>query len=90
MDGIVLTKWLSGAEMSSDLFTKNLAQPLFKQHAKTYCGQDQYMKKKSLETLKGRVLLEGEIESLPGHVTSKHVISDKYVSHKNPLLWDPL
>jgi hypothetical protein len=36
MDGIFLTQWLSGAEMSSDLFTKNLARPLFEQHTKMY------------------------------------------------------
>jgi hypothetical protein len=68
MDGIVSTKWLSGSEMSSDLFTKNLARPLFEQHTNMYCGTDKYMKDYS--TLKGRVS-ESAIESKP-----------KYVSHK--------
>jgi hypothetical protein len=47
MEGIILTQWLSGAEMSSDLFTKNLARPLFEQHSKVYVGQDQYMKQET-------------------------------------------
>jgi hypothetical protein len=34
LDSVVLTQWLSGSEMSSDLFTKNLARPLFEQHTK--------------------------------------------------------
>jgi hypothetical protein len=62
MEGTILTKWLSGSEMSSDLFTKNLARPLFEQHTKALCGTGQYMRDKSNETLKGRVL-DSVIES---------------------------
>jgi hypothetical protein len=78
MEGTILTKWLSGSEMSSDLFTKNLARPLFEQHTKTFCGTDQYMRDKSNETLKGRVL-ESVIESKGEYVP-------KYVSHKKPFV----
>ena len=35
-----MTKWLSGAEMSSDLLTKNLPRSLHEKHTKTYCGID--------------------------------------------------
>ena len=36
-EGIIITKWISGDDMSSDLFTKNLHGPLFQKHAKVYC-----------------------------------------------------
>ena len=36
-EGLILTKWMSGDDMSSDLFTKNLPGPLFAKHAKVYC-----------------------------------------------------
>ena len=36
-EGIIITKWISGEEMSSDLFTKNLHGPLFQKHVKRYC-----------------------------------------------------
>ncbi len=60
--------------MSSDLFTKNLARPLFEQHMQTFYGVDQYMRNKGNSTLKGRVS-EGNIESEGKYVP-------KYVSHK--------
>ena len=40
--GLLMTKWLSGAEMSSDLLTKNLPRSLHEKHTKTYCGIDKY------------------------------------------------
>jgi hypothetical protein len=43
--GIVVTTWLAGVLMSSDLFTKNLARPLFEQHASVYVGHDEYMRR---------------------------------------------
>ena len=42
-DKIVLVTWIKGDEMSSDLFTKNLAPKLFEKHAKVYVGNDEYM-----------------------------------------------
>jgi hypothetical protein len=33
-NGIILVKWISQEENSSDLFTKNLATTSFKKHAK--------------------------------------------------------
>jgi hypothetical protein len=42
--GIIKTVWLSGLEMPSDLFTKNLARPLFEKHVRVYCGTDEYFK----------------------------------------------
>jgi histone deacetylase 1/2 len=44
-EGIIVTKWLSGEDMSSDLFTKNLARPLFEKHTRVYVGEDEYMRK---------------------------------------------
>jgi hypothetical protein len=44
-EGIIVTKWLSGKDMSSDLFTKNLARPLFEKHTRVYVGEDEYMRK---------------------------------------------
>ena len=43
--GIIHTVWLCGDDMSSDLFTKNLARPQFEKHTQTFCGNDEYMKK---------------------------------------------
>jgi hypothetical protein len=37
------THWLCGERMSSDLFTKNLARPLFEKHMHVYIGDDEYM-----------------------------------------------
>jgi hypothetical protein len=54
MDGIILAEWIQGVDMSSDLFTKNLARPLFEKHLKVYCGIDKYMRGYEA-TLKGRV-----------------------------------
>jgi hypothetical protein len=42
--GIIHTRWLRGEDMTSDLFTKNLARPLFEKHAKAFVGNDEYMK----------------------------------------------
>jgi hypothetical protein len=41
---VVLTMWVPGTKMSSDLFTKNLERPLFEKHAKVYCGYNEYMR----------------------------------------------
>ena len=40
-EGLITTKWKSGDEMSSDLFTKNLAIKTFEKHAAKFVGQDQ-------------------------------------------------
>jgi hypothetical protein len=40
MLSIILVKWISQEENSSDLFTKNLATTLFKKHAKVYCSDE--------------------------------------------------
>jgi hypothetical protein len=42
-DNIVLTQWISTADNSADLFTKNLAGPLFMKHIRTYVGIDACM-----------------------------------------------
>ena len=42
--GLILTIWVPGDQMSSDIFTKNVERPLFERHAQNYCGIDQYMK----------------------------------------------
>jgi hypothetical protein len=44
---IIKTVWLSGLEMPSDLFTKNLARPLFEKHLMMYCGTNEYLKNRS-------------------------------------------
>jgi hypothetical protein len=33
--------------MSSDVLMKNLPQDIFERHAKVFCGEDEYMKKKT-------------------------------------------
>jgi hypothetical protein len=43
-EGVILTAWVPGDTMSSDLFTKNFERPLFERHIDTCCGVDQYMK----------------------------------------------
>jgi hypothetical protein len=37
-DGIIWSKWIPGDSNSSDLFRKNLGEPLFEKHLSTYCG----------------------------------------------------
>ena len=39
---MVTCVWLSGEEMSSDVFTKNLGGRVFAKHTKKYCGDDEY------------------------------------------------
>jgi hypothetical protein len=69
--GLIVCKWCNGAKMTSDLFTKNLAGPLFDKHAQSFVGHDEYMKQRGdvewIEevhhgTHKGRVL-ESNCES---------------------------
>jgi hypothetical protein len=43
-ENLILTTWVPGDKMSSDLFTKNLERPLFERHTQVYCGQDEYLK----------------------------------------------
>jgi hypothetical protein len=43
-EDILLAVWISGATMSSDIFTKNVERTLFEKHTKVYCGDDEYMK----------------------------------------------
>jgi hypothetical protein len=44
MENIIRAEWTPGTEKSSDLFTKNLARPLFEKHMQVCCGADQYSK----------------------------------------------
>jgi hypothetical protein len=44
-EGIIHTVWLRGDDMCSDLFTKNLARPLFEKHARAFLGDDEYMRR---------------------------------------------
>jgi len=44
--GLIVSKWCNGAKMSRDLFTKNLAGPLFDKHAQKFVGHDEYMKQR--------------------------------------------
>jgi hypothetical protein len=53
MDGIIRAEWIQGVGISSDLFTKNLARPLFEKHMKVHCGVNKYMKGCNEATLKG-------------------------------------
>ena len=41
-EGLIITRWCPGTEMSSDLFTKNLDTKTFEKHVRTYCGDDEY------------------------------------------------
>ena len=38
--GIIESRWISGNDNSTDLFTKNLPNPLFTKHASYYCTDD--------------------------------------------------
>jgi hypothetical protein len=41
---LVRTIWIPGDTNSTDMYTKNLAGPLFEKHARTYVGNDEYMR----------------------------------------------
>ena len=40
--GIIESRWISGNDNSTDLFTKNLPNPLFTKHASYYCTDDEF------------------------------------------------
>ena len=42
LEGLIIVKWMSGEDMPSDLFTKNLDGPTFEKHTQFYCGADEY------------------------------------------------
>ena len=42
--GVLLTKWMRGDENPVDMFTKNLSGPAFEKCARTFVGDDEYMK----------------------------------------------
>ena len=44
---VIDTNWIPGEEMRSDIYTKNLAGPLFEKHGSKFVGKDEYMKIKS-------------------------------------------
>jgi hypothetical protein len=44
---VIDTNWIPGEEMQSDIYTKNLAGPLFEKHGSKFVGKDEYMKIKS-------------------------------------------
>jgi hypothetical protein len=44
-ENVIIAKWISGDNNSSDLFTKNLGGPLFEKHLTMYCGKDVVAKK---------------------------------------------
>ena len=39
-----MIKWLKGSKNLVDMFTKNLSGPVFEKCARTFVGDDQYMK----------------------------------------------
>lgn len=43
MEGLIRTEWISGAEMTSDIFTKNTDAKTFGKHIKAFVGVDKYM-----------------------------------------------
>ena len=45
-EGIIKTIWLKGDENQVDMFTKNLAGPVFQKCAKVFVREDKYMEKK--------------------------------------------
>jgi len=60
-DGIIKVEWISTADNSADLFTKNLSGPEFEKHAATYVGFDEYMVDEHRgESVGSRVLQSGQ------------------------------
>ena len=54
-EGLIETVWKAGTKQRSDLFTKNLARPLFETHIVHYVGVDRYMAKKDvMDEIKAR------------------------------------
>ena len=76
--GLINVRWTSGESMTSDIFTKNLAGPLFDKHAQSVVGRDSYM-----ETA-GDVKVVNEVE----HVIPKGRVSE-YLGHTgdDPRMW---
>ena len=42
-DGLLVIRFVPGADNDSDILTKNVAYPLFKKHVVTYVGNDKYL-----------------------------------------------
>jgi hypothetical protein len=42
---VIDTNWIPGEDMTSDIYTYNLAGPLFEKHGAKFVGEDQYMKR---------------------------------------------
>ena len=40
--GIIESRWISGDSNSTDLFTKNLSNPLFTRHVSYYCTDEDF------------------------------------------------
>jgi hypothetical protein len=63
--GLIECRWCSGDKMTADIFTKNLAGPLFDKHAQSFVGYDDYMKMKGdvewIEELDHSVTREGRV-----------------------------
>ena len=67
--GLIECFWKKGDDMTSDVFTKNLAGPLYEKHISAFVGKDKYMK--SHETTEGRVLQVDSRESRDEHDTNE-------------------
>ena len=40
--GLILCQWISNVDMSSDIFTKDVAGADFDKHVKVFVGEDKY------------------------------------------------
>jgi hypothetical protein len=67
--------WTSCATMSSDVLTKNLSQEIFKRHAKVFCGEDKYMKKK---TKVGNLQIDEDVGSQMTPTWYLDIANDQY------------
>ena len=60
--GILKVQWKSGDQMTSDIFTKNLAGPLFEKHGYKFYGEDKYYLESLMKNEKrGRAKSKSEI-----------------------------
>ena len=79
--GYLKIQWIPTSENNADLFTKNLARPIFEEHVKTYCGEDEYMARDSQgEGVTGREVKTGVESPDPKVEKTTYTIDDKNTS----------
>ena len=71
--GILKVQWKSGDQMTSDIFAKNLAGPLFEKHGSEFYGEDKYYLESLMKNKKrGQAKLKSKISFVVSQAYHKY------------------